>query len=224
MSTQTTNTQKAIVENIKHFYGPVWCVRLLKIFFKVNFFLKNFVFRNSYADIPSDAVTNDTNSNKSSSTSGSDDKIAGRSTLQTRSDDELRRIRIERQRERDPISYAIGEFGRWQFQWTVLLALFNLPCTWHIFVMTFQNDAGGPFWCARPDNLKNLSISEWVNISGITERSSSVSGKMSAIILNVHIFYTKKKSWEKVLLFVVFLWQVVYKIIIRITVLSAISK
>lgn len=76
-----------------------------------------------------------------------------------------------KQQFQDPISYAIGEFGRWQFQLTFLLALFNFPCTWHIFVLTFQGDTGGTFWCTKPEYLKDMTVSAWINISGTTEKT-----------------------------------------------------
>lgn len=64
--------------------------------------------------------------------------------------------------EEDIISKAIGTFGRWQFQLTFLLSLFNIPCTWHIFVPTFHG-ADRPVWCARPERFINVSEIEWVN-------------------------------------------------------------
>lgn len=38
----------------------------------------------------------------------------------------------------DEISEYIGHYGRWQFFWTFLLALFQIPCTWQIFAYVFQ--------------------------------------------------------------------------------------
>jgi hypothetical protein len=58
----------------------------------------------------------------------------------------------------DPISQAVGEYGRWQLQLTFFLSLFNIPCTWHIFALTFQS-LPSDFWCA------NISVDEWRNIS-----------------------------------------------------------
>lgn len=70
----------------------------------------------------------------------------------------------------DPISSAIGEFGRWQCQLTILLSLLNLPCTWHIFALTFQA-ADQNFWCAQTDAFDHLSFPEWINISGTFSRN-----------------------------------------------------
>jgi OCT family organic cation transporter-like MFS transporter 4/5 len=64
----------------------------------------------------------------------------------------------------DPISQAVGEFGRWQLQLTFFLSLFNIPCTWHIFALTFQS-LPSDFWCAKPPDLDNLPVDEWRNIS-----------------------------------------------------------
>jgi OCT family organic cation transporter-like MFS transporter 4/5 len=68
----------------------------------------------------------------------------------------------------DPISQSVGEFGRWQLQLTFLLSLFNIPCTWHIFALTFQS-LPSDFWCAKPHDLENISVDEWRNISHTME-------------------------------------------------------
>uniref|UniRef100_A0A8D8UN70 Organic cation transporter protein n=1 Tax=Cacopsylla melanoneura TaxID=428564 RepID=A0A8D8UN70_9HEMI len=70
----------------------------------------------------------------------------------------------------DVISNAIGEFGRWQCNLTILLSLLNIPCTWHIFALTFQA-ADQNFWCAQTDHFDHLSFSEWINISGVFTRN-----------------------------------------------------
>uniref|UniRef100_A0A182SJH7 Uncharacterized protein n=1 Tax=Anopheles maculatus TaxID=74869 RepID=A0A182SJH7_9DIPT len=38
----------------------------------------------------------------------------------------------------DIISEYIGHYGRWQFGWTFLLCLFQIPTTFHIFCLVFQ--------------------------------------------------------------------------------------
>lgn len=64
--------------------------------------------------------------------------------------------------ENDIISKVIGEFGRWQLKHTFLLSLFNIPCTWHIFVPTFHS-AERPTWCARTAQFKNVAPNFWKN-------------------------------------------------------------
>lgn len=66
--------------------------------------------------------------------------------------------------ETDVISKCIGEFGRWQLQLTFILSLFNIPCTWHIFIPTFQA-IERDFWCGRPKNLSDIEPSLWRNIT-----------------------------------------------------------
>lgn len=67
----------------------------------------------------------------------------------------------------DPVSMAIGEFGRWQAVLTIILSLLNLPCTWHIFVLTFQG-ADTDFWCTPPSGLlQRISVDQWKNLSGL---------------------------------------------------------
>ncbi|CAH1119189.1 unnamed protein product [Phaedon cochleariae] len=65
----------------------------------------------------------------------------------------------------DIISSAIGEFGRWQLLHTFLLSLFNIPCTWHIFIPTFHA-AERLVWCARPEKFRNVAPHLWINCSG----------------------------------------------------------
>lgn len=71
---------------------------------------------------------------------------------------------IENSNEDDPISTAIGEYGRWQLLITFLLSLFNIPCTWHIFVPTFSA-AARDFWCAPPPHLATLDPQVWREFS-----------------------------------------------------------
>lgn len=66
------------------------------------------------------------------------------------------------QDESDVVSHSIGEYGRWQFYLTFLLSLVNIPCTWHIFVPTFQ-DARREFWCARPAQFGHVPPALWTN-------------------------------------------------------------
>uniref|UniRef100_A0A182NFM8 Uncharacterized protein n=1 Tax=Anopheles dirus TaxID=7168 RepID=A0A182NFM8_9DIPT len=42
----------------------------------------------------------------------------------------------------DIISEYIGHYGRWQFGWTFLLCLFQIPTTFHIFCLVFQVSCG----------------------------------------------------------------------------------
>ncbi|CAG9858089.1 unnamed protein product [Phyllotreta striolata] len=72
----------------------------------------------------------------------------------------------------DAISKAIGEFGKWQLLLTFALSLFNIPCTFHIFAPTFHVGERRSFWCARPEAFRNMSVAEWTNCSGQSERDS----------------------------------------------------
>ncbi|XP_021942710.1 organic cation transporter protein-like isoform X2 [Zootermopsis nevadensis] len=93
-----------------------------------------------------------------SDTTSPGDAVPKHVSVKTRTDEEVE----------DRISQAVGEFGRWQLQLTFLLSLFNIPCTWHIFALTFQS-LPSDFWCAKPPNLGNLSVDEWRNISHTTD-------------------------------------------------------
>lgn len=67
----------------------------------------------------------------------------------------------------DVINSAIGDFGKWQFQLTLFLSLLNIPCTWHIFALTFQG-ASQDFWCTIPASLSTLTLDQWKNLSSIS--------------------------------------------------------
>nr|CAD7587852.1 unnamed protein product [Timema genevievae] len=70
----------------------------------------------------------------------------------------------EEEEEDDPVSQAVGEFGRWQLQLTFLLSLFNVPCTFHIFAVTFQAPVVD-FWCTRPPGFTEMDVPTWRNMS-----------------------------------------------------------
>lgn len=75
--------------------------------------------------------------------------------------------RTEKTTYADPVSLVIGEFGRWQALLTLILSLLNLPCTWHIYVLTFQG-ADTDYWCAPPPGvLQRISVDQWKNLSGV---------------------------------------------------------
>lgn len=47
--------------------------------------------------------------------------------------------------ECDAIGDLIGHYGKWQFVMTILLSLFQVPNTFHIFSPTFQVIGSQPF-------------------------------------------------------------------------------
>ncbi|XP_058058793.1 organic cation transporter protein isoform X2 [Anopheles bellator] len=64
----------------------------------------------------------------------------------------------------DIISDYIGHYGRWQFGWTFVLCLFQIPTTFHIFCLVFQA-ANREFWCARPEHLATVPLAVWRNLT-----------------------------------------------------------
>ncbi|XP_041760709.1 organic cation transporter protein [Anopheles merus] len=83
-----------------------------------------------------------------------DDKSDNSSNLSATANDE----------DSDIISEYIGHYGRWQFGWTFLLCLFQIPTTFHIFCLVFQA-ATRDFWCARPDHLAAIPLELWRNLT-----------------------------------------------------------
>ncbi|XP_014272458.1 solute carrier family 22 member 3 isoform X1 [Halyomorpha halys] len=69
--------------------------------------------------------------------------------------------------EEDPLTIVLGQFGRWQFLITLLLFFFNLPCVFQLMVSEFEGAFLGDFWCKRPDNLQNITVEKWKEISGV---------------------------------------------------------
>ncbi|KAL0276170.1 UNVERIFIED_CONTAM: hypothetical protein PYX00_003793 [Menopon gallinae] len=68
----------------------------------------------------------------------------------------------DQKEEADAVSKCIGDSGRWQIQMIILLSLFNIPCTWHIYSMAFQGSQPD-FWCAPPLHLEGLPSDLWRN-------------------------------------------------------------
>ncbi|XP_058448439.1 organic cation transporter protein [Malaya genurostris] len=64
----------------------------------------------------------------------------------------------------DIISEYIGHYGWWQFCWTFLLCLFQIPTTFHIFCLVFQA-ANRDYWCARPAHLRTIPLELWRNLT-----------------------------------------------------------
>ncbi|XP_063708766.1 organic cation transporter protein-like [Culicoides brevitarsis] len=73
--------------------------------------------------------------------------------------------------ECDIIGTLIGDYGRWQFLMTLLLALFQVPNTFHIYSPTFQA-ADKVYWCKRPERFSNYSIAEWIKYSNSSSNCS----------------------------------------------------
>ncbi|XP_055609045.1 organic cation transporter protein [Uranotaenia lowii] len=73
----------------------------------------------------------------------------------------------------DIISEYIGHYGLWQFFWTFLLCLFQIPSTFHIFALVFQA-ANREFWCARPAHLLSVPLDVWQNLTQSTGQCSIV--------------------------------------------------
>ncbi|XP_052740874.1 solute carrier family 22 member 5 isoform X2 [Bicyclus anynana] len=66
--------------------------------------------------------------------------------------------------EKDAVSTIIGNYGRWQLMMTLILPLFALPSTFHIYLPTFTTKLTD-FWCRRPANLSSLPVESWINYS-----------------------------------------------------------
>ncbi|XP_058823470.1 organic cation transporter protein [Topomyia yanbarensis] len=83
---------------------------------------------------------------------GSDDKSENGSNLTAADEDS------------DIISEYIGHYGLWQFFWTFLLCMFQIPTTFHIFCLVFQA-AIRDYWCARPAHLRTIPLELWRNLT-----------------------------------------------------------
>ncbi|XP_071449649.1 organic cation transporter protein-like [Hetaerina americana] len=83
----------------------------------------------------------------------------------------------DEEEEFDPVTDAIGAFGKWQLRLTFLLSLLNLPCTWHIFAFTFQS-LDGDFWCSPPEDVVSLienqgdAVEFWRNLSHVPKENA----------------------------------------------------
>lgn len=63
-------------------------------------------------------------------------------------------------REEDLIAKVVGDFGKWQLQLSIMMALLKLPNAWHqlniIFLAPPQE-----FWCKKPEFLEKFTEKEW---------------------------------------------------------------
>lgn len=56
--------------------------------------------------------------------------------------------------------HAIGDFGRWQFQISLLMSLLKFPIAWFQLGIVFLAPPT-EFWCKQPDRYKHLPVSKW---------------------------------------------------------------
>ncbi|CAM1305530.1 Uncharacterised protein g4085 [Pycnogonum litorale] len=69
----------------------------------------------------------------------------------------------------DIVTRLIGHFGRFHFGLYLLLCSLGFCLAVVILPMTFFAPRDLDYWCARPDNLKNMSVDEWKNVTSVTE-------------------------------------------------------
>ncbi|KAF2889275.1 hypothetical protein ILUMI_16898, partial [Ignelater luminosus] len=56
--------------------------------------------------------------------------------------------------------HAIGDFGRWQFQISVLMSLLKFPIAWFQLGIVFLAPPT-EFWCKQPERYKHLPVDKW---------------------------------------------------------------
>ena len=83
--------------------------------------------------------------------------------------------------ECDVIGELIGHYGKWQFVMTILLSLFQVPNTFHIYSPTFQA-ADKDFWCKRPSSWNSTSVDLWRNISKSNDNCHLIDSDWNSII------------------------------------------
>ncbi|XP_055907802.1 organic cation transporter-like protein isoform X2 [Eupeodes corollae] len=81
----------------------------------------------------------------------------------------------------DKISYLIGDCGLWQSMWVIILSMFQLVCTFHIFSFVFQT-MQKDFWCARPDEMSNMTVESWKNLTQPQGACSIIDFRSSNVI------------------------------------------
>lgn len=68
---------------------------------------------------------------------------------------------LSQDEDSDVISNFLGHYTRWSFLWTLLLCLFQLPTTFHLFMFVFQVSFGFMAWqifaqlIASPEKHRN---------------------------------------------------------------------
>ncbi|XP_050294234.1 organic cation transporter protein-like isoform X2 [Anthonomus grandis grandis] len=86
----------------------------------------------------------------------------------------------EEEEEDDIISNTIGKYGKWQFLLTFILALVNIPCTWHIFVPIFHAREM-KFICVQPPGSCQTIDSCQVSIESVGNSSCSVDSNITLV-------------------------------------------
>ncbi|XP_028026616.1 organic cation transporter protein-like [Bombyx mandarina] len=60
----------------------------------------------------------------------------------------------------DLTAKVVGDFGKWQLNISLLMALLKLPLAWYQLNIIFMAPPQD-FWCAKPDSFSNYSEEEW---------------------------------------------------------------
>ncbi|XP_053680696.1 organic cation transporter protein [Anopheles nili] len=88
----------------------------------------------------------------------------------------------------DIISEYIGHYGRWQFWWTFLLCMFQIPTTFHIFCLVFQAVIRD-FWCARPEHLSAVPVDVWRNLTHPTGQCNQLVAPYESLTIDTFADY-----------------------------------
>ncbi|KAL5273028.1 hypothetical protein ACFFRR_000038 [Megaselia abdita] len=77
--------------------------------------------------------------------------------------------------DNDIIGRVIGDIGKWQWKWVLILSLFQVISTFNIICFSFQAYEKD-YWCARPSDgiFSGMNVSVWKNITLQTTDSCQI--------------------------------------------------
>lgn len=76
--------------------------------------------------------------------------------------------------QKDILCETIGNFGKWQFRISLLMALLKFPIAWFQLGIVFLAPPT-QFWCKPPDEYRNMTSDTWLDEHNSINSSTSVS-------------------------------------------------
>lgn len=71
----------------------------------------------------------------------------------------------------DILHETIGDFGRWQFKISILMALLKFPIAWFQLGIVFLAPPT-QHWCKPPDKYVNMSTAQWISFSQLSNSTN----------------------------------------------------
>lgn len=92
----------------------------------------------------------------------------------------------------DILHETIGDFGRWQFKISILMALLKLPIAWFQLGIVFLAPPT-QHWCKPPAEYSNMTSSNWIKFSQLNSGNATVSSgsHFECKVINCRVFSSR---------------------------------